>query len=190
MRLGGETVGRWGLVVLVVTGVAGLVLAVHGWSGRDASAAPSLAGSRPGAASAPPSGAARSSPSSRASPAGAPAGPAAHAPGAVGSSSAPPGPLLSSEPYASVAYQIWPGPVSPAASQALSGLEISVHQRASGLAVAAAARGQGPAASHLYPGGVLVYVIEASLGDDSGNLDYSLGDDGVVVTDAHGRIVQ
>lgn len=91
---------------------------------------------------------------------------------------------------AAVAYQIWPGPVSSTASQALTGLAISVHQRASGLAVAAAARGQAPAASHLYPGGVRVYVIEATLGDDSGSLDYSLGDDGVVVTDAHGRIIQ
>jgi hypothetical protein len=98
--------------------------------------------------------------------------------------------MLSSEPYASVAYQIWPGPVSRAASQALIGLAISVHQRASGLAVTATARGQGPAASHLYPGGVRVYVVEASLGDDSGNLDYSLGDDGVAVTDAEGRIIQ
>ncbi len=128
MRLGGEQVGRWGLAVLAVTGVA--------------------------------------------------------------SSSPAPGPSLSSEPYASVAYQIWPGPVSSAASQALTGLAISVHQRASGLAVTAAARGQGPAISQIYPGGVRVYVVEASLGDDSGNLDYSLGDDGVVVTDAQGRIIQ
>jgi hypothetical protein len=98
--------------------------------------------------------------------------------------------MLSSEPYASVAYQIWPGPVSSAASQALTGLAIAVHQRSGGLAVTAAARGQGPATSHLYPGGMRVYVVEASLGDDSGNLDYSLGDDGVVVTDAQGRIIQ
>jgi hypothetical protein len=89
-----------------------------------------------------------------------------------------------------VAFQIWPGPVSSAASQALTGLAISVHQRAGGLAVAAAAQGQGPTASHLYPGGMRVYVVEASMGDDSGNLDYSLGDDGLVVTDAQGRIIQ
>jgi hypothetical protein len=89
-----------------------------------------------------------------------------------------------------VAFQIWPGPVSSTARQALTGLAISVHPRGSGLAVAAAARGQGPAASHVYPGGVRVFVIEATLGDDSGNLDYSLGDDGVVVTDAQGRIIQ
>jgi hypothetical protein len=89
-----------------------------------------------------------------------------------------------------VAYQIWPGPASSAASQALTGLAISVHQRGGGLAVTAAARGQGPATSHLYPGGVRVYVVEASLGDDSGNLDYNLGDDGVVVTDLQGRVIQ
>jgi hypothetical protein len=35
-----------------------------------------------------------------------------------------------------------------------------------------------------------VYVVEASLGDDSGNSDYSLGDDGLVVTDAQGRIIR
>jgi hypothetical protein len=56
--------------------------------------------------------------------------------------------------------------------------------------VAAAVRGQGAPASHLYPGGVRVYVVEASMGDDSGNLDYNLGDDGLVVTDAGGRIIR
>jgi hypothetical protein len=35
-----------------------------------------------------------------------------------------------------------------------------------------------------------VYVVEASLGDEAGHSDYNLGDDGVVVTDAHGRILQ
>jgi hypothetical protein len=35
-----------------------------------------------------------------------------------------------------------------------------------------------------------VYVIEASLGDDSGSTDYSLGDDGLVVTDASGGIIR
>jgi hypothetical protein len=29
-----------------------------------------------------------------------------------------------------------------------------------------------------------------SLGDDSGNADYSLGDDGLIVTNAAGRILQ
>ena len=192
MRVGGELVGRWGLAVLAVTGVAGLVLAIHGWSGGGARAAPPLAGGPLGAASAahrrtvPPS----SAPAQATSPAGAPAPSPANSPGAAGSSSSAPGPLLSSEPFASVAYRIWPGPVSSTARQALTGLTISVHNRGSGLAVTAAARGQGAAATHLYRGGMRVYVVEASLGDDSGNSDYSLGDDGLVVTDAHGRIIR
>jgi hypothetical protein len=192
VRVGGEPVGRWGLAVLAVTGVAGLVLAIHGWSGIGASAAPPLAGGSLGTASAAPSGKVPSSAaaSQATSAAGAPSPSAARSPGAAGSSSPAPGPLLSSEPFASVAYQIWPGPVSSTAHQALTGLAISVHNRGSGLAVTAAARGQGAAASHLYRGGVRVYVVEASLGDDSGNSDYSLGDDGLVVTDAQGRIIR
>jgi hypothetical protein len=189
VRVGGETVGRWGLAVLAVTGVAGLVLAIHGWSVSGASATPRLAGGPLGTASAAPSGTVPS-PSQANSPAGAPAPSAANSPGAAGSSSPTPGPLLSSEPFASVAYKIWPGPVSSTARQALTGLTISVHNRGSGLAVTAAARGQGAAATHLYRGGVRVYVVEASMGDDSGNSDYSLGDDGLVVTDAQGRIIQ
>ena len=35
-----------------------------------------------------------------------------------------------------------------------------------------------------------MYVVEASLGDDANNSDYNLGDDGLVVTDSSGRIVQ
>jgi hypothetical protein len=191
VRVGGEPVGRWGLAVLAVTGVAGLVLAIHGWSGAGASAAPPLAGGPLGTASAAPSATVPSPAASQAtSAAGAPAPPAARSPGAAGSSSPAPGPLLSSEPFASVAYQIWPGPVSGTAHQALTGLAISVHNRGSGLAVTAAARGQGAAATHLYHGGVRVYVVEATMGDDSGNSDYSLGDDGLVVTDAQGRILQ
>jgi hypothetical protein len=192
VRPGGEPVGRWGLAVLVVTGVAGLVLAIHGWSGRGAGVAPSLAGGRLGAVSAAPGETVPSSPSARAatSPAAGPTPSATTSPGASGSSSPAPGPLLRSEPFASVAYRIWPGPVSATASQALTGLSISVHKRVGGLDVTASARGQGAAATHLYQGGVRVYVVEASLGDDSGNSDYSLGDDGVVVTDSQGRIIQ
>src|SRR6516164_9752587 len=44
MRLGGEPVGRWGIALLAVTGVAGLVLGWHGWTTRAATATPPLAG--------------------------------------------------------------------------------------------------------------------------------------------------
>ncbi len=55
--------------------------------------------------------------------------------------------------------------------------------------VTAGANGQPSAAPHFYSGGARVYVVEASLGDDSGDSDYSLGDDALVVTDAQGRIL-
>jgi len=100
------------------------------------------------------------------------------------------GPLLNSEPYANAAYLIWPGRPSAAAQQALTGLKVSVHRLGTGLSVAAGVVGQSLPASRPYPGGARVYIVESSLGDDSGNTDYSLGDDGLVVTSADGRIVQ
>ncbi len=56
--------------------------------------------------------------------------------------------------------------------------------------VSAGVNGQPASAPRSYPAGSRVYVIEASLGDDSGTNDYNLGDDGLVVTDSHGRIVR
>ena len=54
----------------------------------------------------------------------------------------------------------------------------------------AAVGGQPRPAAHFYPGGARVYVVEAAMGDDSGNSDYNLGDDGLAVTDSKGRIIQ
>jgi hypothetical protein len=191
MRLGGEPVGRWGIALLAVTGIAGLLLAWHGWAGRSATVAPSLAGR---AAS---SGQAGGAPGATASPAPAPASsappssaPASSAAGPGSTAPAGAGPLLSSEPYASVTYRVWPGPLSAAATQALTGLKVAVHRHGPGLLVTAGVIGQPAAAPHLYVGGARVYVVEASLGDDSGNADYNLGDDGLVVTNAQGRIVR
>ena len=188
MRLGGEPVGRWGLALLAVTGVAGLVLGWHGWATRAATAAPSLAG----ATSSAPAG------SPAASPAATTAGPArsasAAAPATAGpaepSGSAQPGPKLSSEPYAGVAFQVWPGTLGTAARQAMTGLKITVRRQGNGLLVTAGVIGQPASPPHRYAGGARVYVLEASLGDDSGNADYNLGDDGLVVTNAQGRIVR
>ena|SRR5215469_146819 len=191
MRLGGEPVGRWGIALLAVTGIVGLLLAWHGWTGRSAAVTPSLAGKAASNGSARGTQGTASSPSpaqsSSAQPSSAPASPAA-SPGPTASAKA--GPLLSSEPYASVTYRIWPGPLSATARQALTGLKVAVHQHGPGLLVTAGVIGQPPAAPHLYVGGARVYVVEASLGDDSGNADYNLGDDGLVVTNAQGRIVR
>jgi hypothetical protein len=177
MRLGGEPVGRWGIALLAVTGLAGVGLAVHGWSARGSGITPALAGSSRAAASAPAaSSPAQTGPSGGASPS---------APAAAGV-----GPKLSSEPYAKVAFQIWPGTPSAAAKQALTGLRVSVRKQGAGISVTAGAAGQPAGAPRFYPAGARVYVIEASMGDDSGNSDYSLGDDGLAVTNSQGRIVQ
>ena len=176
MRVGVETVGRWGLTLLAITGAVGLALAVHGWSGRGSGvpSAPLAAGPRATAATPSPS-------TPRAS---------GSAGGQTPSPSATLGPLLSTEPYASVAFQVWPGTVSTAARQALTGLTVSVHQKGSALSVVAGVNGQQPSAAQLYPDGARVYVVESALGDDSGNSDYNLGDDALVVTNAQGRIVR
>jgi len=50
--------------------------------------------------------------------------------------------------------------------------------------------GQAAPTPRRYAGGARVYVVESSLGDDSGNTDYNLGDDALVVTDAKGGIIQ
>jgi hypothetical protein len=174
VRVGGEPVGRWGLALMALTGIMGLVLALHGWSDRGTRAAPPLA-------------------VGRATPSTASPIPPATSPAAVAPSTAPaaqPGPLLSSEPYAKASFQIWPGPVSSAAKQALTGLTVTVHKRRGGISVTAGVMGQGPGSTKAYAGGARVYVIEAALGDDSGDADYNLGDDGLVVTDAQGRIIQ
>ena len=98
--------------------------------------------------------------------------------------------MLSKQPYASVAYQVWPGSPSAAAKTALTGLSVSVRKNGSALLVTANVNGQQAQPPRTYAGGARVYIVEASLGDDSGNTDYNLGDDALVVTDANGGIIQ
>ena len=173
MRLGTETVGRWGLAILAVAGVLGGVLAVHGWSTRSHGLPKvTLGNSRP----------AKTTPTTTPPT----QGPTAPSQGRSDGHR----PLLSAQPYAKVAYQIWPGTPSSAAKAALTGLHVSVKQQGSALVVTAGVNGQPAASPRTYAGGVRVYVIESTLGDDSGNTDYNLGDDALVVTDAKGGIIQ
>ena len=168
MRAVGGSVGPKGATVLLAAAVAGGVLGVHGWSTRESGPPPgALGGAGAGSATS-------TSPPGGGGPAGRPAGA---------------GPLLASQSFASYSYQVWPGAPSAAAKTAMTGLSISVRRTGSGISVSAGPSGQ-PGAAHAYPGGARVYVIEASMGDEAGTSDYNLGDDGVVVTDAHGRIVQ
>jgi hypothetical protein len=182
MRIGTERVGPRGLALLAATAIAATLLAVHGWAGRGSGLAPgSLAAGGPARGQ---RGHGQATPARAASGARTPARASAPA----GAPRAAPGPLLSSEPYASYAFRVWPGSPAPSARLAMTGLRVSVRRHGTGLLVAAGLAGQPLPAPHLYSAGARVYVVEVSLGDDSGGTDYNLGDDGLVVTNAQGRL--
>jgi hypothetical protein len=178
MRVAGETVGGKGITLMAVTAVVGIVLGAHGWSGRSNGVSPGLAGPQP-SVSAKPSSAPSAAPSQSAPNQGPTVAPTPK-----------PGPKLSSQSYASYAFAVWPGTPSAAAKAAETGLVIKVTKQGTGITVAASVAGQPLPSPRYYPTGAHVYVIEASMGDDGGNSDYNLGDDGLVVTDAQGRILQ
>lgn len=187
MRIAGESIGPRGIALLAVTGVVGVLIGAHGWSGRHNGLPPGTLG-----ASARPSRVAGSSAAAPSSPA-VPSSPAASpsASSGAGHSRAPAaGPKLSSQSYASLSFLVWPGTPSAAARAAETGLVIDVTRKGSGISVRAGVSGQHVPAARFYPAGARVYVIEASMGDDAGGSDYNLGDDGLIVTDSHGRIVQ
>lgn len=183
-------VSQRGIALLAVTGLVGLALAVHGWSARQSALPGPIAGhghAGPG-----------DSESAR---------PAASNTGGVGKhavrsvvgptrapSARPPaatkvGPALASQSYARYAFEVWPGPLSSSAKAAMTGLAISVSRTRGGIRVTAGVVGQ-TSQAQVYSGGAKVYVVEASLGDDSGNTDYNLGDDALIVTNAVGQILQ
>jgi len=161
-------VGPRGLTVLSIAGIAGLTFGVVGWNQRgiDAVAAPS-----PSAASSSPAPATVSS--SAAAPANAQASAAA-------------GPLLSSMPYASFAYLVWPGPLSADGKLALNRWKLAVTKQAGGITVQAAQDGQSMASvSHFYPGGAKVYILDSDLGDNAPGTT----DEGLEVTNAQGQVL-
>jgi hypothetical protein len=183
MRLGPDQVGFRGLVLLGVTGLVGVGLAVHGY-GHGAVVVAGSGGVRAlvagGASRAQASAASRST--SRSSK-------------ARSSSSAAQsqklGPLLSSTPYASYAFRLYPGPETSQARQATAGFTIHIAPRAGRIQVSVAASGSTQGAqTSTFPASDRVYFIEATLSDESGGLDYNFGDDGVVVTNAQGHVLQ
>jgi hypothetical protein len=107
------------------------------------------------------------------------------------SASAAAGPDLSTQPYASFAYLVWPGPVSATGKIALSGWALTVTRKAGGITVKALQNGTLMASvSHFYPDGAKVYILDSDLGDDAGpNTDYNDTDDGLVVTNSLGQVL-
>lgn len=179
-----ERVGTVGLAVLLVTAALAGVLAIHGYGNRGL-ALPSVAAAASPGRSQPPrttttttKGAAANSTSGSTST----------------STTSPPtklGPALSSTQYASYAYRIYPGPVSAATQQAMAGYSISTKVSGANVVVAVSAAGSSQAPSRrTYSATDKVYFIEASLGDDSGSTELNPGDDGLIVTNPQGRIVE
>ncbi len=175
-----ERVGRRGLVVLGVAGLVGVVLAVHGYG----------QGALPGAGTTGLVGPSRS-PASSATPAGHRTRPASGASGGAARSGGQKlGPTLASTPYAAYAFEIYPATPSAQARLAMTGFRVQVTAHGATITVRVSEAGSPGAQTSTYAAGDRVYFVETSLGDDSGDADYNLGDDGLVVTDATGRIVE
>lgn len=156
--------GPRGLTVLSIAGIAGLLFGVVGWKqgGTDLVAAPSV----PASSSSAPA--------------------AAGSPSATAPVSAAAGPLLSSMPYASFAYLVWPGPVSADGKLAMSRWKVTVTRQADGIAVQAAEDGQSMASvSHFYPGGAKVYILDSNLSANSPGTT----NEGLEVTNAQGQVL-
>jgi len=182
MRVAGESVGRRAAVALSVAGLAATVLALHGYANPG-----SLGLSGPGLVS----------PSHGSHQSGRTSGSAAASPSPAATSAASPsgaatlGPLLSATPYASYSYQIYPGTPSASARQAMAGFSFTTRVVGSSVDFTLSTSGSGqPPVSKTYPASDHIYFVEANLGDDSGNAEYNFGDDGVVVSDASGHVVQ
>lgn len=160
--------GPRGLTVLSIAGIAGLLFGVVGWKQRGiytVTAPPVAATSSPAAASSPSATATATVPASAAAAAG---------------------PLLSSMPYASFAYLVWPGPVSADGKLAMSRWKLTVTRQAGGITVQAAEDGQSMASvSRFYPGGAKVYILDSDLGADAvGNTN-----EGLEVTNTQGQVL-
>jgi hypothetical protein len=158
-------VGPRGVTVLSIAGIAGLLFGVVGWKQRgiDTVAAP------PAAASSSPAPATASS-----------------SPGTTPATAAGAGPLLSSMPYASFAYLVWPGPVSADGKLAMSRWKLTVTRQAGGITVQAAEDGQSMASvSHFYAGGAKVYILDSNLSANApGNTN-----EGLEVTNTQGQVL-
>jgi hypothetical protein len=162
-----SALGPRGLTVLSIAGIAGVFLGILGWTQRGTGLVTPLVTGSPSAAASPSAG-----------------------PSAAASPSAAAGPQLSSEPYAAYAYQVWPGSLTADGRLAMAGFTLTVTRQPGGITVKAVQDGQNmTGASHFYPGGAKVYVLDSSLGDEGGSVDYNVTDDGLIVTNAQGQVL-
>jgi hypothetical protein len=174
--------------VLLVAVVLAVILAIHGY-GNSGLSLPSVAASAASPVRSQPQPTTTTTTTTT-------KGAAADSPNGATSTSptSPPaklGPALSSTQYASYAYLIYPGPVSASTQQAMAGYSISTKASGSNVVVTLATAGSSQAPTQkTYPAADKVYFVEANLGDDSGATELNPGDDGLIVTNPQGRIVE
>lgn len=184
-RILGERVGRKGLVLLGAVAILGGALGARGahaagLTGLSPTGGPSTLAPNSGGDPTPGTGSGTGSATGRGS--------------ATRPSPSPTatklGPLLSKSPYAPYAFQIYPGAPAAGVQSAMAGFGYSIRTLGSQIELTLTVRQSSQAPiRHTYPSSYHVYFIEASMGDDSGVSEFNFGDDGLVVTNAQGRIV-
>ncbi len=99
--------------------------------------------------------------------------------------------LFSGTPYYPYSYLVYPGPISSQAKAALAGFSLNQSQlRNSSSKVTITVTGTSQQQTLVLAPGYRLYLIETTMGDDGFNFDSSFGDDGFVVVDQNGYVVQ
>lgn len=169
-----ERLGRRGLAALAASALVALILGFWGLTRPNDNLPSSLAYRPPSA----PGEAQASAPDPH---------------GAPGASTAVKlGPPLSQTSYIAAAYQIYPGPLDANARRALAGFTASFDPGSQGVTMTISAVGSGqPPLRRTFDSSDKVYFVETRWGDDDvrSNAEFNFGDDGLILTNADGRII-
>jgi hypothetical protein len=99
--------------------------------------------------------------------------------------------LFSTTQYAQYSYLVYPGQISQQAQAALTGFNMTATMlQNSSTEVRLALIGTSQYKSLILKPNYELYIIEIAFGDDGYHFDSSLGDDGFVVVDPNGYVVQ
>jgi cytoskeletal protein RodZ len=188
MRIGQEKIGPRGRTILVIAAVVAVAMGIYGW-GRGTIAVGGTLSLSNGQAPTTTSSPTTSSPTTSSPTTSSSTTPRSHPTTSVPTQKV--GPLLSSTQYASYAYELYPGPQNSQTKLATAGFKIRITPNQGTVTVSVTSTGssQAPQVSTIASSDK-VYFIEASFGDDSNDSEYNMGDDGLIFTNAAGRIVQ
>jgi hypothetical protein len=94
-------------------------------------------------------------------------------------------------PYQRYAFQVYPGPISPEAQKALAGFDVTVQDQGDKVLLLFKALTPGyHDATVSVDKRYTAYFIETSMRDDPNSQENNMGDDGVIVVDTDGYMVQ